>query len=109
MPWPYQFAFTCQNLMKMFSYEYRDLPELVKLLGCVSIQGKDLMDMIRDRKNEAYKVFLHHMKQLSIAKGIIVNNCMDVEQGVVRALEDGESIKLSVYLVGPLVQTESEI
>ena len=59
---------------EMFSYEYRDLPELVKLLGCVSIQGKDLMDLIEISSS--------------------------------RALKDGESVKLSVYSIGPLVRTK---
>ena len=103
------FCLHLPKLDEMVSCEYRDLLEPVKLPGCVPVQGKNLMDPVRDRKSEAYKVFLHHVKRLSLAKGIIVNSCLELEPGAVRALQDGEPVELPIYPIGPMVRTGSGI
>ncbi|RVW62369.1 Hydroquinone glucosyltransferase [Vitis vinifera] len=103
------FCLHLPKLDEMISCEYRDLPEPVKIPGCIPVQGRDLMDPVRDRKNEAYKGFLHHVKRFTLAEGIIVNSCMDLEAGAVRALQDGGLVKPPVYPVGPLVRTWSRI
>ena len=103
------FCLHLPKLDEMISCEYRDLPEPVKIPGCIPVQGRDLMDPVRDRKNEAYKVFLHHVKRFTLAEGIIVNSFMDLEAGAVRALQDGGLVKPPVYPVGPLVRTWSRI
>ncbi|KAF8380090.1 hypothetical protein HHK36_027560 [Tetracentron sinense] len=98
----------CLHLPKLdeaVSGEYRDLPEPVKIPGCVPIHGRDLADAVQDRKNEAYRWVLHHSKRHHLAEGIMVNSFMDLEAGPIKALK--EAGKPPVYPVGPLIQTGS--
>ncbi|KAF8380091.1 hypothetical protein HHK36_027561 [Tetracentron sinense] len=96
-----------QKLDEEVSCEYRDLPELVKIPGCVPIHGRDLLDPVQDRKNEAYRWLLHHGKRYSLAEGIMVNSFMELEAGAIKALMEEESGKPPVYPIGPLIQTGS--
>ncbi|XXG82176.1 hypothetical protein AAC387_Pa10g0175 [Persea americana] len=102
-------ALTCLvNLPKldaMYSCEYRDLPEPVKLPGCIPLQGKDLLDPVQDKKDEAYKWMLHHGNRYSLAKGIILNSFVDMEPGAIKALEEINSPP--VHPVGPLIRAGS--
>jgi hydroquinone glucosyltransferase len=95
------------ELDEKFSCEYRDLPEPIKLPGCVPVHGSDLIDPIQDRKNEVYKGVLHCIKQYPLAAGIMVNSFMDLEPGAFKALKEGEG-KPPVYPVGPLIQSGSD-
>ncbi|XP_027350575.1 hydroquinone glucosyltransferase-like [Abrus precatorius] len=87
--------------------EYRELPEPVKIPGCVPVEGKDLLDPVQDRKNEAYKWVLHHAKRYAEAEGIIENSFLELEPGAVKELLKGEPGKPPFYPVGPLVNMES--
>ncbi|BAU02156.1 hypothetical protein VIGAN_11159900 [Vigna angularis var. angularis] len=49
--------------------EYRDLPELVKISGCIPLHGRELLDPVQHRKDEAYKWLLHHAKRYTEAEG----------------------------------------
>nr|BAP90371.1 UDP-glycose: glycosyltransferase UGT72B19 [Fagopyrum esculentum] len=91
-----------EKLDESVSCEYADLTEPVKIPGCVPVHGRDLLDPVQDRKNDAYKWVLHHCKRYKLAKGIIVNSFEAVERGAIRALVQAEP---AVYPVGPLVQT----
>ncbi|KAB1998964.1 hypothetical protein ERO13_D12G114600v2 [Gossypium hirsutum] len=92
------------ELDRTVSCEYRDLPEPVRIPGCIPVNGKDLLDPVQDRKNEAYKLVLQHAKRYRLADGIIVNSFMDMERGAIKALLDRtEPDKPPVYPVGPLV------
>uniref|UniRef100_A0A5B7C3V9 Glycosyltransferase n=1 Tax=Davidia involucrata TaxID=16924 RepID=A0A5B7C3V9_DAVIN len=95
------------KLDEMVTGEYRDLPEPLKLPGCIPVHGKDLMDPLQDRTGESYKLLLHHSKRYGLAEGVIVNSFMDLEPGPFKALQVEESIKLPIYPVGPLIQTGS--
>ncbi|GJY65365.1 hypothetical protein Tco_0467603 [Tanacetum coccineum] len=57
-----------------------DLPDLIHIPGCMPIHGKDFLDPLQDRKNDAYKLTLHNAKRSS---------------------------KPPVYPVGPLIQAVS--
>ncbi|XWS76898.1 hypothetical protein CRYUN_Cryun01aG0217500 [Craigia yunnanensis] len=94
------------KLDKMVSCEYRDLPELVRIPGCVPIHGKELLDPTQDRKNDAYKWLLHHTKRYRLAEGIMVNSFVDLEGGTIKALQGKEPGKPPVYPVGPLVNVD---
>ncbi|GMI98451.1 UDP-GLUCOSE-DEPENDENT GLUCOSYLTRANSFERASE 72 B1 [Hibiscus trionum] len=85
--------------------EYRDLPE-VRIPGCTPIHGKELLDPVQDRKNDAYKWVLHHAKRYRLAEGIMVNSFVDLEGGALKALQEKEPGKPPVYPVGPLVNVE---
>ncbi|XP_042513111.1 hydroquinone glucosyltransferase-like [Macadamia integrifolia] len=96
------------KLDEMYSCEYRDLQEPVKLPGCVALHGRDLFMSIQDRKNEDYTWFLHHCKRFGLAEGIMLNSFMDLEPSALDAIKEGKDInRLPVYPVGPLVQNGS--
>lgn len=92
------------KLDQMVTCEYRDLPGPVELPGCVPIQGRDLLEPVQDRSNDAYKRILDNMKMFTSAEGIILNSFLDLEEGAIEALEMEEPGKPPVYGIGPLVQ-----
>ncbi|KAE8722125.1 Hydroquinone glucosyltransferase [Hibiscus syriacus] len=75
-------------LDEMVSCEFRDLPEPLRIPGCIPIHGKELLDPVQDRKNDAYKWVLHHTKRYRLADGIMVNSFVDLESGAIKALLD---------------------
>ncbi|XP_043694745.1 hydroquinone glucosyltransferase-like [Telopea speciosissima] len=96
------------KLDEMYSCEYRDLSEPVKLPGCVPVRGSDLADPIQDRTNEAYSFILNLCKRVVVADGILLNSFMDLEPGAIKAfMEGGELCTLQIYPVGPLIRTGS--
>lgn len=88
-----------------YSCEYRDIPEPVRVQGCIPLQGKDLLDPIQDKKDEAYTWVLHHGKRYKLAKGIILNSFVDMEPGPIKALKELNSPP--VHPVGPLIRAGS--
>jgi hydroquinone glucosyltransferase len=101
-------VFYLPELDETYSCEYRDLPEPVKLPGCVPVRGTDLIDPIQDRKNEVYKGILQMAKRYPLAAGIMVNSFLDLEPGSFKALMEGKEGRPPVYPVGPLVQSGSD-
>eukprot|EP00268_Persea_americana_P037045 TRINITY_DN36640_c0_g1_i1.p1 TRINITY_DN36640_c0_g1~~TRINITY_DN36640_c0_g1_i1.p1 ORF type:complete len:477 (+),score=84.61 TRINITY_DN36640_c0_g1_i1:1224-2654(+) len=89
------------------SCEFRHLSEPVKLPGCIPFHGKDLLDPVQDRKNDAYKWLLHHCQRYKEAEGILVNSFVDLEPGPIKALllKEKEEKWPMIYPVGPLIQT----
>ncbi|CAL5381321.1 unnamed protein product [Camellia sinensis] len=85
--------------------EYRDLPEPIQLPGCVPVHGTDLPNPFQDRSNKAYKGLIESLKRYGLAKGIIVNTFVDMEDGAIKALLVDEPGKPPVYPVGPLIRT----
>ncbi|KAJ8748582.1 hypothetical protein K2173_003483 [Erythroxylum novogranatense] len=96
------------ELDQKVSCEYRELEEPVRIPGCVPIHGKEMLDPVQDRKNDAYKWVLHHTKRYRLAEGVLVNSFMDLEGGALRALQEEDSGKPPVYPVGPLVNMGSD-
>ncbi|XP_065621729.1 hydroquinone glucosyltransferase-like [Quercus suber] len=97
------------NLPKLdetISCEYRDLPEPVKLPGCIPIHGRDLLDPIQDRTSEWYKLLLGEAKQMRLAEGIVVNTFMELDGNAITALEE-EAKNPSLYTIGPIIQSGS--
>jgi hydroquinone glucosyltransferase len=100
--------FYLPELDETYSCEYRDLPEPVKLPGCVPVHGADLVDPIQDRRNEVYKGILQMAKRYPLAAGIMVNSFLDLEPGSFKALMEGKEGRPPVFPVGPLVQSGSD-
>ncbi|KAL6124076.1 hypothetical protein ACLB2K_076592 [Fragaria x ananassa] len=96
------------KLDEAVSCEYWELEEPVKIPGCVPIPGKELLDPVQNRKDEAYKWVLHHAKRYRLAEGILVNSFMELEPGALKALQEKEPGKPPVYPVGPLVKLDSK-
>ncbi|GFP91930.1 hydroquinone glucosyltransferase [Phtheirospermum japonicum] len=95
------------KLDETVSSEYREVTEKIQIPGCIPVHGKDLLDPVQDRKNEAYKWTLHHAKRYILADGIILNSFKELEPGPIEYLQKKENGKPSVYPVGPLVQMGS--
>lgn len=75
------------------SCEYRDLPESIRLPGCVPTNGSELPDLLQDRKNEAYKMFIGIAKRYcDVPAGIMVNSFADLEPDAFKASKDGVQI-----------------
>ncbi|XP_028794762.1 hydroquinone glucosyltransferase [Neltuma alba] len=85
--------------------EYRELDEPVRIPGCIPVHGRDLLDPVQDRKNDAYKWLLHHSKRYHLAEGIIENSFTELEPGAIKTLQKNEpgSHRPPLYPIGPLV------
>ncbi|KDP25320.1 hypothetical protein JCGZ_20476 [Jatropha curcas] len=98
------------KLDQMYSCEYRDSLEPFKIPGCVPVQGKDLVDMLQDRNDDAYKRILHISKQYPLlVAGVLVNSFIDLEKGAFKALMEDNHHGFPIYPVGPLIRTGSEV
>ncbi|XP_054784580.1 LOW QUALITY PROTEIN: hydroquinone glucosyltransferase [Prosopis cineraria] len=89
--------------------EYRELEEPVRIPGCIPVHGRDLLDPVQDRKNDAYKWLLHHSKRYHLAEGIIENSFTELEPGAIKTFQKNEpgSHKPPLYPVGPLVNMDN--
>nr|QIA50550.1 hydroquinone glycosyltransferase [Bergenia purpurascens]QIZ12945.1 hydroquinone glucosyltransferase [Bergenia purpurascens] len=94
------------TLDKAVSCEYRDLTEPVQIPGCIPIHGRDLLDPVQDRKDEAYKWVLHNANMYRSAEGIMVNSFIDLEPGAIKALQEVEPGKPPIYPIGPLINMD---
>ena len=81
-------AFHLPKLDETVPCEYRDLPEPLKLPGCIPIHGRDLIEPVQDRTSELYKMFLTNAKRYRLAEGIIVNTFMELEGSAIKAFEE---------------------
>ncbi|KAJ6328761.1 hypothetical protein OIU77_010447 [Salix suchowensis] len=79
--------------------------------GCATpVHGRDLPDPIQDRKDDAYKWFLHHSSRHGLAEGILLNSFVDLEPETIKALQDQELGNLPpIYPVGPIINSGSSI
>ncbi|OIW13577.1 hypothetical protein TanjilG_25676 [Lupinus angustifolius] len=94
------------KLDKETNCEYRELAEPIKISGCIPIHGKELLDPVQDRTNEAYQWILHHANRYREADGIIDNSFLELEPGPIKELQKYEPGKPPVYPVGPLVNMD---
>ncbi|KAM7508819.1 hypothetical protein LguiA_019272 [Lonicera macranthoides] len=104
------FCLYLPKLDEIVSGEYRDMLELVRIPGCIPVQGSDLMTPVQERTKESYKWFLNHVKQYNLAEGILLNSFMELEKGAIEALNKyakEESGIRAIYPIGPLIQTRS--
>ncbi|KAI3681825.1 hypothetical protein L6452_36630 [Arctium lappa] len=95
------------ELDRTVSCEFGELGEPVRIPGCVPVQGRDLLDPVQDRKNDAYKWVLHNAKRYRMAEGIVLNSFKELEGGAIEALLTEEAGKPRVYPIGPVIQTGS--
>ncbi|RZS11174.1 hypothetical protein BHM03_00042490 [Ensete ventricosum] len=87
--------------------EYRDLPEPLRLPGCVPIPGPDLLHPLQDRSNEANRWTVHHGRRYREAEGILVNSFEAMEPEAAKILRQHEPGRPPVYLVGPLTKSRT--
>ncbi|XP_058069115.1 hydroquinone glucosyltransferase-like [Magnolia sinica] len=90
--------------------EYIDLPEPLQIPGCNPIRIDDLVDSLRDRRNERYRSFLHHAHRFRMAHGILINTCEDLEPKTISTLRENDTLMQNptprVYPVGPLIRSD---
>ncbi|KAF8696937.1 hypothetical protein HU200_036581 [Digitaria exilis] len=86
--------------------EYRDLPDLLRLPGCVPLRGADILDTIQDRSNPAYKLMVEMTRHLALAEGFVVNTFDGMEHDAVVAFKEmsDKGACPPVYPVGPFVR-----
>ncbi|KAL0426098.1 UNVERIFIED_CONTAM: Hydroquinone glucosyltransferase [Sesamum radiatum] len=96
------------KLDETVSCEYREVAGKLLIPGCTPIHGRDLLEPLQDRKNDAYKWVLHHTKRYRMAEGIILNSFKELEPGAIEALQEKEDGKPVVYPIGPLIQAGSK-
>ncbi|KAI3842263.1 hypothetical protein MKW98_026053 [Papaver atlanticum] len=93
------------KLDKTYSCEFRDVPEMIQIPGCVPIWGIDLIKPLRDRKTGTYARMIHYWKKLSLGKGIFINSFEEIEHGAIEALNGKQWDNPPVYPIGPLIRT----
>ncbi|KAH0684926.1 hypothetical protein KY290_022718 [Solanum tuberosum] len=88
--------------------EFVDLPEPIQTPGCTPICPHDILDQVKDRKNDEYKWYLLNASRLPLAAGIFVNSWDDLEPVSLKALRENlffQKIPLPpVYTIGPLIK-----
>ncbi|CAD6237827.1 unnamed protein product [Miscanthus lutarioriparius] len=89
---------------------YRDLPEPVRLPGCVPLRGDDLLDTVKDRSNPAYALLVEMTRHLILADGFVVNTFDGMEHDTITAFQElsDEGVYPPVYPVGPFLRACSE-
>ncbi|XP_030518888.2 anthocyanidin 3-O-glucosyltransferase 5-like [Rhodamnia argentea] len=92
--------------------EMVDLPGPVWVPGCQPVRLEDLLDQVKDRKNEEYLWFLYHVSRLPMAAGIIINTWEGLEPGSLRALREDSFYRQvpvpPVHAIGPLVHEDGD-
>ncbi|KAM7476508.1 hypothetical protein LguiB_023751 [Lonicera macranthoides] len=101
------FFFYLPKLDETVSCEFRDLPQPVQIPGCIPLHGRDLVDPVQDRTNQAYKLLLDITKMYKLAEGIMVNSFKELEEEAVKALQEQQPGKPPVYPIGPIIQMGS--
>ncbi|CAN4122800.1 unnamed protein product [Withania somnifera] len=90
--------------------EFVDLPEPIRPPGCNPICPHDILDQVKDRKNEDYKWYLLNVSRLPLAAGIFVNSWDDLEPVSLKALKENlfyQKIPIPpVYTIGPLIKQD---
>jgi hydroquinone glucosyltransferase len=84
--------------------EFRDMPEPVRLPGCVPVPGADILQPLQDRTSDACRWMVHHGERYRDAAGILVNTFDAVEPGAAAVLRRPEPWRPPVYPVGPITR-----
>ncbi|TVU35888.1 hypothetical protein EJB05_17795, partial [Eragrostis curvula] len=113
------YVFCTSNLMALCSIlhnpeldvsttcEFRDIPEPIRLPGCVPLRGADLLDSVQDRTDPAYGLTVELGKKYLLADGFLVNTFDDMERETISAFNQlsDEGVYPPAYAVGPFVRT----
>ncbi|KAL0338831.1 UNVERIFIED_CONTAM: Anthocyanidin 3-O-glucosyltransferase 5 [Sesamum angustifolium] len=88
--------------------EFVDLPAPGEIPGCQPLRTEDLIDQVKDRKNDEYKWFLFHVSRLPYTSGIFLNAWEDLDPARLTALNENPFFKSiptpPVFPVGPLIK-----
>jgi hydroquinone glucosyltransferase len=94
------------ELDRTITCEFRDLPELIRLPGCVPLHGADLLDTIQDRANPAYALIVDIAKLYLLAQGFLVNTFDAMEHETIVAFKglSDKGVYPPAYGVGPFIR-----
>ena len=95
------------QLDKTTACEFRDLPEPVRLPGCVPLLGADLADPFQDRTDPVYSLVVQLANKRLLADGFIVNTFDAMEHETIAAFNvlSDRGVYPPAYAVGPFVRT----
>jgi len=87
--------------------EFRDLPEPVRLPGCVPLRGADLVEPVQDRTNPVYPLVVELGRKYLLADGFVVNTFDAMEHDAIAAFTtlSHNGVYPPAYAVGPFVRT----
>ncbi|CAO2208711.1 unnamed protein product [Urochloa humidicola] len=87
--------------------EFRDLPEPIRLPGCVPLRGADLPAPFQDRNDPAYRFVVEVAKRYLLADGFIVNTFDAMEHETIAAFDElsRKGVYPPAYAVGPFART----
>ncbi|KAL6615598.1 hypothetical protein ACP70R_037868 [Stipagrostis hirtigluma subsp. patula] len=97
------------ELDRITTCEFRDLPEPVRLPGCVPLRGADHLDPVQDRTNPAYQLMVELGQKHLLADGFIVNTFDAMEHETLVAFKElsDKGVYPPAYAVGPFVRPRS--
>ncbi|KAM3198185.1 hypothetical protein ACQJBY_073356 [Aegilops geniculata] len=87
--------------------EFRDLPEPVRLPGCVPIPGVDILSPLQDKSSPSYRWMVHHGARYREAHAILVNSFDVLEPDAATVLGRPEPGRPPVYSIGPIIRTDA--
>ncbi|CAL5004697.1 unnamed protein product [Urochloa decumbens] len=89
--------------------EFRDLPEPLRLPGCVPIPGLDaVFSALQDRSSPAYGMMVHLAERFRQADTFLVNSFDAIEPEVASVLRQPKPGRPLVYSIGPLILTAED-
>ncbi|OMP06813.1 UDP-glucuronosyl/UDP-glucosyltransferase [Corchorus olitorius] len=107
------FALYLPKLDSDVECEFIDLPEPIEVPGCSPVRTEDLLDQVRNRKNDEYKWFYFHVSRMPLASGILLNSWEDLEPVSLKAIKENPYFKHiptpPVYPVGPLIKQQETL
>ncbi|KZV34229.1 hydroquinone glucosyltransferase-like [Dorcoceras hygrometricum] len=93
--------------------EFVDLPAPVEIPGCKPLLIEDLLDQVKDRKNDEYKWYLLNVSRLKYAAGILVNSWENLDIQRITALKQNAFFRSiptpPVFPIGPLIKVEETL
>lgn len=109
----FTFALYLPTLDREVEGEFIDLPEPIGIPGCSSVRPEDLLDHVRNRKNDDYKWFSFHMRRLPLAAGIFLNSWEDLEPVSLKAIREHRFYLQiptpPIYPIGPLIKQDEPL
>ncbi|XP_020588992.1 hydroquinone glucosyltransferase-like [Phalaenopsis equestris] len=89
--------------------EFRDLPEPLRLPGCVPLKSEDFLEPLQERGSEVWDWVIHLARHCHLPDGILVNSFEALEAGAAKFLRKRGDGKASIWCIGPLSQSNLDI
>ncbi|KAK3118830.1 hypothetical protein QOZ80_9BG0708870 [Eleusine coracana subsp. coracana] len=87
--------------------EFKELPEPLRLPGCVPIPGPDILMPLQDKSDPCYRWMVHHGAKYRDADAVLVNSFDAVEPEAAKILRQPDPTRPTVYPIGPLIKHDN--